>query len=296
MASRKNSLFTTDLAASSLVTLQSNSRLNLVARMLLLVFSVATATLAVIYVVVRADAIVAVLQKPSAGGDAIGVRLLTLGAPVLILAAFAILAGIAAALLHSRSLDESLRTMDSINRLRREDEVAVSARGLVVAFEEQIATIRRSYALMLWLGRTLFIVSLGLFVVAVVSALWRGVDVWTLGMGVTSLGGAMWVAASSVPTNVAHHAANIVQAQLIVTASYRQISLLEGDAFAHLNLKTDNAHQVAAANQLRIEKVVKTAVEQIERFTDPKPVAVEEPAKPAKPARSGNVVVFPKAA
>lgn len=290
MASRKNSLFTTDLAATSLVALRSNSRLNLVARTLLLVFSVTTATLAVIYVVARADSIVTVLQKPSAGGDALGVRLLTLGAPVLLLAGFAILAGIAVAVLHSRGVDESVRTMDSINRLRREDEVAVSARGLVVAFEEQIATIRRSYVLLLWLGRTLFVVSLGLFTVAVMSALWRGVDVWTLGMGVSSLGGAMWLAASGVPANVAHNAANVVQAQLIVTSTYRQISLLEGDAFAHLNLKDPNAHKVAAANQRRIEQVVRSAVEQIERYTDPKPVAT------TATAAQGNVVPLRAAA
>ena len=140
-------------------------------------------------------------------------------------------------MIHSRSLDESVRTIDSINRLRREGEVAVSARGLVVAFEEQIATIRRSHSLLLWLGRTLFVISLGLFAVAAISALWRGVDIWTLGMGVTSLGGAMWTAASRVPANVAHDAANVVQIQLIVTATHRQISLLESDAFAALNAK-----------------------------------------------------------
>jgi hypothetical protein len=285
---RKNSLFTSDVAALSLVNLRSNSRLNLVARALLLGFSIATAALAVVYVVARADTIVGILQKPSADGATIGVRLLTLGAPALILAGFAVLAGAAAAFLHSRSFDESVRTMDSINRLRREGEVAVSARGLVVAFEEQIATIRRSYSLLIWLGRSLFVVSLGLFVVAAGSALLHGVDLWTLGMGATSLGGAMWVAASGVPTRVAHDAANVVQAQLIITAAYRQISLLEGDAFAHLNLKSADAHKVAVDNQARIEKVTKNAIEQIERFTDPTPIGLDNvvPLKVARQRRA----------
>jgi hypothetical protein len=275
---RTNSLFTTDVAALSLVTLRSNSRLNLIARTLLMLFSLVTAALAVIYVVVRAQAIVEILLKPSVRGDEIGARLLALGAPVLLLGGFAILGAIAGALLHSRSLDESVRTMDSINRLRREGEVAVSARGLVVAFEEQIATIRRAYTLLLWLGRTLFIVSLGLFAVAAISALWRGVDIWTLGMGVTSLGGAMWTAASRVPANVAHDAANVVQIQLIVTAAHRQISLLESDAFAALNSKeasVETQHAVALDNQARIEQVMASAISQIETYTDPKPVQAD---------------------
>jgi hypothetical protein len=225
--------------------------------------------------VVRSNAIVDILLKPRIPGDEIAGRLIALGAPVLLLGGFALLAAIAAAVIHSRSLDESVRTLDSINRLRREGEVAVSARGLVVAFEEQIATIRRSHSLLLWLGRTLFVISLGLFSVAAISALWRGVDIWTLGMGVTSLGGAMWTAASRVPANVAHDAANVVQIQLIVTAAHRQISLLESDAFAALNAKeasVETQHAVALENQARIEQVMASAIGQIETYTDPKPV------------------------
>ena len=275
---------TTDVASLSLSTLKANSRLNLVARTLLMVFSLTTAALAVAYVITRADAAVSILQRP---GDEMLPRLVALGAPMLLLAAFAILGAIAAAVIHSRSLDESVRTLDSINRLRREGEVAVSARGLVVAFEEQIATIRRSHSLLLWLGRTLFVISLGLFAVAAISALWHGVDVWTLGMGVSSLGGAMWTAASRVPSNVAHDAANVVQVQLIVTAAHRQISLLESDAFAALNAKETDvraAHAVALDNQERIERVMTTAIGQIETYTDP------------KPAQAANVVALRPAA
>ena len=95
-------------------------------------------------------------------------------------------------------------------------------------------------------------------------------------MGVTSLGGAMWTAASRVPSNVAHDAANVVQVQLIVTAAHRQISLLESDAFAALNAKeasVETQHAVALDNQERIERVMASAIAQIETYTDPKPVA-----------------------
>ena len=85
----------------------------------------------------------------------------------------------------------------------------------------------------------------------------------------------MWTAASRVPTNVAHDAANVVQVQLIVTAAHRQISLLESDAFAALNARETDvaaAHAVAIENQERIERVMITAIAQIETYTDPKPV------------------------
>ena len=97
-------------------------------------------------------------------------------------------------------------------------------------------------------------------------------------MGVTSLGGAMWTAASRVPANVAHDAANVVQVQLIVTAAHRQISLLESDAFAALNAKeadVETQHRVALDNQERIERVMASAISQIETYTDPKPVQAD---------------------
>jgi hypothetical protein len=83
--------------------------------------------------------------------------------PVALLAALAILCGIATWLLHSRGQEEIEQAMDGIGRLRREAEVAIPARGLAHVFEEKLANARRAYLLQLWLGRTLFLVSLGLF-------------------------------------------------------------------------------------------------------------------------------------
>ena len=110
----KHSLFSTDVAALSLRTLGANSRLNLVARTLLMVFSLTTAALAVVYVVVRSNAIVDILLKPRIPGDEIAGRLIALGAPVLLLGGFALLAAIAAAVIHSRSLDESVRQTTAV--------------------------------------------------------------------------------------------------------------------------------------------------------------------------------------
>src|SRR4051794_39874152 len=110
----KHSLFSTDVAALSLRTLGANSRLNLIARSLLLVFSLTTAALAVVYVVVRSNAIVDILLKPRIPGDEIAGRLVALGAPVLLLGGFALLPALAAARRHSRSLHQSGRTLGPV--------------------------------------------------------------------------------------------------------------------------------------------------------------------------------------
>jgi hypothetical protein len=278
-----------DVAGLALGTLKSNSGLNFAARLLLMLFALSAAVLAVVYVYERADAIVAILTEPRAGDQLIGERLLALTAPVLILTGLAGLAAIAGVVVHSRGLDESVRTLDSVNRLRREGEVAVSARGLIVAFEDQLATVRRAHTLLLWLGRTLFIVTLGLFAVSAINAAWNGVDLLTATLGVTSLAGVVLGIARKVPQGVAHDVANTVQVQLVLTGAHRQISMLESDAFASLNSQSTartDAHKLVLEVQARIERVIDNALKQIERYADPTP---EVPP-------ADNLVRFPKAA
>ena len=278
-----------DVAGLALGTLKTNSGLNFAARLLLMLFALGASTLAVVYVYERADAMVAILTKPRIGGELIGERLLALTAPALVLAVLAGLAALAALLIHSRGLDESVRTLDSVNRLRREGEVAVSARGLIVAFEDQLASVRRAHTLLLWLGRSLFIVTLGLFALAALNAAWHGVDLLTATLGVTSLAGVALGIARKVPRGVAHDVANTVQVQLVLTGAVRQISMLESDAFASLNNKDTvrkDAHKLVLEVQARKERVIDNALKQIERYADPTP---EVPA-------ADNVVRFPKAA
>ena len=223
-----------DVIRVALGSLKSNAKLNLSTRVLLMLFALSAGVLALVLVYLRADEMVQVLTDPSRS-DKIGEQLLALTAPVLLLLLLAALAAFTGFLAHSRGLDESIRTLDSVNRLRRENEVAVSARGLIVAFEEQLAAVKRSHSVILWVARTLFIVTIGLFVVCAVRTLADGVDPTTVVLGATSLTGALLGAATQVPTKVAHEAANVVQMQLIVTGAHRQISMLESDAFASLN-------------------------------------------------------------
>jgi hypothetical protein len=275
----------TEVIAVALDTLKSNGALNLIGRVLLMAFALATASAAVVLIYLRSDEMVQVLTDPSRSGQ-LGTQLLALTAPVLLLIVLAGLAVVVGFLAHSRQLDESVRTFDSVNRLRREDEVAVSARGLIVAFEEQLSSIKRSHSVILWVARSLFIVTLGLFLVCVASTLAQGIDPTTVVLGATSLAGALLGTARRIPTTIAHEAANVLQMQLIVTGAHRQISMLESDAIASLNNKEtprETAHKLVLAAQQRIDEVLDTAVKQVEQFADPQPMAqvIEFPARHA---------------
>jgi hypothetical protein len=256
-----------DVVGVELDTLRRNTRLNLNARRLLMVFALVTSSLAVLYVILRADATVQALRQPRGGSERIWAQLLALTAPVLLLALFAGLAAVAVAVIHSRGVDESGRTVDSVTRLRREGAVAVSARGLVVAFDDQLATAKRAHMLLLWLGRTLFIVTLGLFAVSAIDAALHGVNLLTATLGAASLGAALLGVATKVPTNVAHDVANIVQLQLIATGAHRQISLLE--SVLNRTMTSDaNVNDLVLDVQRRMQGVITVAVEQIEGYAD----------------------------
>jgi hypothetical protein len=272
---------TSDVTGVALNTLKSNGALNLIGRVLLMFFALGTASAAVVLVYLRADEMVQALNDP-ARSDEIATQLLALTAPVLLLIVLSGLAVVVGFLAHSRGLDESVRTFDSINRLRREDEVAVSARGLIVAFEEQLSSIKRSHSIVMWVARSLFIVTIGLFLACVVSTLAQGIDPTTLALGAASLAGALLGTAKDVPGTIAHHSANVLQMQLIVTGAHRQISMLESDAIASLNnqqTKREDAHQMVLTAQQKIEDVLRMAVTQVEQFADPGAPADEPKAE-----------------
>jgi hypothetical protein len=154
-----------DKHVARLVTrgLRANTALNLAVRVLLGLFGVVSCALALRYIAVRGDEMVEILSKSTDSGDRVGKRLLVLCMPVLL---FGLLAGLAAAAawtMHARGQDETTRTLDMLSRLKREGEVAVSARGLMYAFEEKLQNARRALNLLLWLGRTLFLICIGLF-------------------------------------------------------------------------------------------------------------------------------------
>jgi hypothetical protein len=263
-----------DKHVARLVTrgLRANTALNLAVRVLLGLFGLVSCALALRYIAVRGDEMVEILSKSTDSGDRVGKRLLVLCMPVLL---FGLLAGLAAAAawtMHARGQDETTRTLDMLSRLKREGEVAVSARGLMYAFEEKLQNARRALNLLLWLGRTLFLICIGLFAAAVINAMAKGADLVTVTFGVTSVAGSLLAVANGVPRKVKEHLADVIQVQTIVTGCDRQISLLESDALAALNNSqcgVADTHHIVLEVQERMSTVVALAVKQIEDYVDP---------------------------
>lgn len=263
-----------DKHVARLVTrgLRANTALNLAVRVLLGLFGLVSCALALRYIAVRGDEMVEILSRPTDAGDGVGKRLLVLCMPVLL---FGLLAGLAAAAawtMHARGQDETTRTLDMLSRLKREGEVAVSARGLMYAFEEKLQNARRALNLLLWLGRTLFLICIGLFAAAVINAMAKGADLVTVTFGVASVAGSLLAVANGVPRKVKEHLADVIQVQTIVTGCDRQISLLESDALAALNNSqcgVADTHHIVLEVQERMSTVVAVAIKQIEDYVDP---------------------------
>jgi len=247
--------------------LRVNTALNLAVRVLLSLFGLAAAVLALRYVVVRGDEMVQTLRESGDTGD-----LIVLCMPVLLFATLGGLAAAAAWTLHARGQDETACTLDTLSRLKREDEVAASARGLTHAFEEKLQSARRTLNLLLWLGRTLFIICIGLFAATVINAMAHGIDLLTVAFGGGSVAAYLFAVAKDIPAKVKAHMADVIQVQAIVTGCDRQISLLESDALVALNNKSyppRETHELVLEVQRQMSAVVARAVRQIEDFVDP---------------------------
>ena len=246
--------------------LRGNCRLNFRVRTALAVLGLVTGALALAYVVLRGDEIAAAAQGEGNFAAAVAASI-----PVLLLLALAIVLGGAAWTVHERGLDETYNTLEAVSRMEREGEVAVSSRGLIYAFEEKLQNTRRAFTLLLWLGRTLFVVCLGLAAAAIISLLMNNSPVLTGALGGSSLLGALLGAARKVPRNISHHLADVIQIQTAVTGCDRQISLLETAAIDIVNFGEDRSQTRAdvLAVQQRMDDVVGNAVGRIERFADP---------------------------
>lgn len=258
-ASRSRNQLAADLTAS----LRRNTTLNLRIRAGLGVFALACATSALAYTWDHG----AELVSRGAGTE----ELLGLLLPVALFVLLAMLAAAAAFMSHARGLEESYRTLEALNRLEREGEVAVSARGLIFAFEEKLMNARRAFTLQLWLGRTMFLVCMGLLVATLISALAHN-EAAAVATGAGSLFAALLGVTKRVPHNVGRHLADVVQIQSIITGCDRQISLLESTALTVLKTgaPTDATYAFVLEAQGRMDEVVDRAVQRIEEYADPR--------------------------
>jgi hypothetical protein len=245
-------------------TVERNAKLNLWVRALLAAIGLGAGAAAVVYTL-RHGADLATLVDAKSTAD-LWRRLLALTMPVILLVALAGIAAATAWTTHSRGLDEFFRTIDCVNRVEREGEVAVSARGLIVAFEAKLQNAQRAFTLLLWIGRTTFVICLGLFTAAVIRAVLGDFDLATAILAGGSLLGAVVSFVRGAPQTITENLAAVIRIQSIITGCDRQISLLESDAFAALNNTTiprAEAHAIAIEDQERIDAVVGTAVKRI---------------------------------
>lgn len=261
--SRQMSPVQGELAQLVVDELRSNCRLNFRVRCGLALFGFTAGGLALLVAVLRAGGIA---DAAGGGGD-----IFLACFPIVVLVALSVMCGVAAWTVHARGLDEVQSTLDAVNRMEREGEVAVSSRGLIYAFEEKLQNTRRAFTLLLWLGRTLFIVCLALCCAAIISALKDAEPLLTGSLGAGSVVGALFGAATKVPRNISHHLADVIQIQTAVTGCDRQISLLETAAIDIVNRADDraSAHDDVLAVQRRMDQVVAHAVYRIERYADP---------------------------
>jgi hypothetical protein len=256
-----------EIADYMMAGLRKSMVVNLGVRVGLGIVGLAAAASALAYTWAHAHELVA----PVAGRDYSLAEVFARTTPFVLFVLLGLFAAMAAYTAHARFLDEAGRTLETVNRIRREGEVAVSARGLIFAFEEKLTNARRAFTLQLWLGRTLFLVGLGLLVVTVINAMIHGDALLTGAAGAGSFATALLGVTRHVPQNVGQQLADVIQIQSIITGCDRQISLLESAAFAALkDAVPGGAGQTFALEaQSRIDDVVEHAVRQIEEFTEP---------------------------
>jgi hypothetical protein len=252
-----------EVAAELTASLQANTTLNRRVRAGLGVFVVVSAVSALAYIWGHSDLLV---SRGAGDRDVLALLL-----PVGLFCLLGMLAAAGSYVAHARSLEESYRTLEALNRIEREGEVAVSARGLIFAFEEKLHNARRAFTLQLWLGRMMFLVCLGLLAATLISAMTNDNELATVATGAGSLVAALLGVTKRVPHNVGRHLADVVQIQSIITGCDRQISLLESAALAVLKTEppTDATQTFVFEAQTRIDEVVDHAVRRIEEFADP---------------------------
>jgi hypothetical protein len=258
-----------DIAKYLMAGLRANTVLNLRVRAGLALFGIAAGVAALAYTWMNGDELVGTLAGKH---DYNAAELFGLTMPFILFVLLGILAGAAAYAAHARGFEETCRTLEAVTRIRREGEVAVSARGLIFAFEEKLTNARRAFTLQLWLGRTMFLVCLGLLAVTVVTGVIGKQPELTAATGAGSFFTALLTVTKRVPENIAQQLADVIQIQSIITGCDRQISLLESAAFAAL--KPDDVagqgQRFALQVQSRIDLVVDHAVRRIEDYADPR--------------------------
>lgn len=200
-------------------------------------------------------------------------RLLALTVPLILLLLLAAVSLIAALLIQSRGNDDFESSLAGISRIRREAHAGVSrTRDTTHVLEEFVTNARRAFRLQLWFARTLFLVSITLFGLAIVDAVVHGVDLGTIGLGAGSLVGLLIGVAAGAGSNVGMHLGDATQLQLVVANATRQLNVVEEHLFKVIEVRHANpeaARDTVTEGVAEISKITDRAVEMIQLYAEP---------------------------
>lgn len=244
---------------------------DLAASAALFLVALAAFSIAVGYTIIRGDDMVGVLLNDERLGQ-IDERILALTLPVIMLFVLGATAMAASWLLQARASRDFAANMEGVSRLRREAEGGVSrTRVSTHALEEYYANARRAFRMQLWLGRTLFVVCLALFAIAVTDAILREVDVATVALGGGSILALLLASVTGVTTRVGSHLADLTQIHLAVGGAARRVGVVEDHVYQVLE-RTEDPDAAARAVQAgadRMGRIVAESLELIQTYAEP---------------------------
>lgn len=245
--------------------------LDLAAGAALFAVALAAFSIAVGYTIIRGDDMVGVLLNDERLGQ-VDERILALTLPVLLLFVLGAAAFAGSWLLHARAIRDFAGNMEGVSRLRREADVGVSrTRTATHALEEYYNNARRAFRMQLWLSRTLFVVCLVLFGLAVTDAIVREVDLATLALGGGSVLSILLASATGVTTRIGSHLADATQVHLVVGGAARRVTVTEDHVYRALEKCKDPADATAIVEDgtARIGQIVTESLELIQTYAEP---------------------------
>lgn len=252
--------------------LRRNAALNFVVRFGLYLCCLASVGVALWWVTRRGDDMVGALldlEQSNFHED----RLLALTIPLILLVVLAGVSLVAALLVQSRGDEDFEAGLAGISRLRREAAAGVSrTRDTTHVLEEFVANAKRAFRLQLWFARTLFLVSLTLFGLAVVDSILHEVDLGTIGLAAGSLTGLLIGVAGGAGSSVGMHLGDATQMQLVVANATRQVNVIEEHLLKVIEVRCHTPEAAADAIKdglAQIAMVTDRAVELIQLYAEP---------------------------
>jgi hypothetical protein len=250
--------------------LQRNAKLNFLVRTALYLTGWLAVVVAGWWMVSHGDA---VAQKLSTQGKLDPALIVELTLPALLLVVLAAACIGSALMIQTRGIDDFEGGLDGISRLRREVDVGVSrSRTSIHALEEYLGNAKSAFRLQMWLCRTLFVICIALFALAVGNGIVHRINWATAALGAGSVVTLLAGTLSGLPAKVGLHLADTTQIQTIVVAATRRINVLEEHLYKLIEANRHDPQAVAPAliaGSAEIGKVAHQAVAEIQRYAEP---------------------------